>query len=142
MDQVLTCYFLTNEEAVAFRDWYWPYLQLAIDDSEGRIDPEAVWKEIAESRAAVFVVTDDNRNLKCAATFTVHDNAHVRWGEIELCGGEGVEDWLKIGIAAIERYATYVGCEYVLLEGRKGWERSLRKLGFETRRIQAVLRLN
>lgn len=142
MDQVLKCYFLTHEEALAFRDWYWPHLQLAIDDAEGRIDPEAVWKEIAESRAAVFVVTDQHRAIKAAATFTVHNNSHIRWGEIELCGGDDMEQWLQLGVAAIKRYAEYVGCDYVMLEGRKGWQKALRDMGFETRRIQAVLRLN
>lgn len=142
MGETLKCYFLTHEEAVAFRDWYWPLLQRAIDDAEGRIDPLAVWEEIKTSHAAVFVVTDEARALMGAATFTVHANESARWGEIELCGGDRMTEWVELGIEAIRRYAEYVGCDYLMLDGRKGWERVLKPLGFETRRIQAVLRLH
>lgn len=142
MEQALSCYFLTQEEAVAFRDWYWPLLQKGIDDAEGRIDPAAVWAEIAEARAAVFVVSDAARNIRAAATVTVHQSQTSRWAEIEICGGEGMPEWIALAIEAIRRYAEYVGCDYVLLEGRRGWERPLKHLGFETRRIQSVLRLH
>lgn len=49
--------------------------------------------------------------------------------EIHLCGGMGMEHWLYL-LPELEQHARNLGCTFVELCGRRGWERVLPDYGF------------
>lgn len=42
---------------------------------------------------------------------------------IVLCGGEGMDEWLRIADETLTRYARSFGCNAMMIVGREGWSR-------------------
>lgn len=49
--------------------------------------------------------------------------------QIHLCGGENMAEWLHL-LPELEQHARNLGCKFVELMGRRGWQRALPEYGF------------
>jgi hypothetical protein len=65
----------------------------------------------------------------------------VTWVLVEDLAGDNMQSWLWDSHRALETWARELGAEQIVIEGRSGWGRVLRALGYETKRVQAVKRL-
>lgn len=54
--------------------------------------------------------------------------------EIFMCGGSNLDNWLDY-MSNIEEWAKSIGCKYISLQGRFGWERKLSPIGFKKTKI-------
>lgn len=65
----------------------------------------------------------------CAMITEVHQFPTAKVLQVWLAGGDGAE--LMAMQAGVEAWARLVGCSEVLIEGRQGWARKLKPIGFE-----------
>lgn len=102
---------------------YWPkvlpLLEPAIRQGR-RATPEEVLQWLMRGDYQLWVYGDT-----AAATTAVTVYPGSRWLTIVHCGGTGLPEWLKDGIAAIERWAEGKGCDGVEIIGRPEWARVL-----------------
>ena len=132
-------YLVAGPAAIATRDQWLPILQKAIDDADGRWSAEQLLADVEAGHILVWVVS---RETKIVGVFTVRViQSRVTWVLVEDLAGEDIHSWLLEGHHALETWARELGAKQILIEGRRGWEKVLRPLGYETRRVQAVKHL-
>ena len=54
---------------------------------------------------------------------------------IWVCAGRSMDEWLPEILECIEGWAVVIGARGVMLSGREGWQRALKKYGYETTNI-------
>lgn len=133
------------QEIGAFRQeqlaHYWPHIANALarvphiwenhhtleslhnDAIEGRIQ---VWGVGSKSRWDMILFTDVWKEA----------NTGIATMRIFLAVGKGIDDYLDLIDAQLDRFAAKVGCDFVEIIGRDGWARLLKKIGF---RQEAVI---
>ena len=52
-----------------------------------------------------------------------------------MVAGEHARDWLTNGHKQLVAFAKSQNCSYMLFHGRKGWERLVRKYGYDDKQI-------
>ena len=57
---------------------------------------------------------------------------------IWCCAGDAMDEWLGDILEAIENWALVVQANSVMLSGRQGWQRELKKYGYKTSNITLV----
>ena len=132
-------YLCAGPAAIATRNDWLPILQRAIDDADGRWSTEQLLADVEAGKVLVWIVSRDE---KIVGVFTVRViESGVRWILIEDCAGDDLASWIMPALNAVETWARELGATQIVIEGRKGWERMLRPYGYESKRIQAVKRL-
>lgn len=58
-----------------------------------------------------------------------------------IIGGEDMHKWLAQLDDVLTRYARSLGCDFITGEGRKGWERSLKPLGWQAPSVTYMKRI-
>jgi|6_EtaG_2_1085325.scaffolds.fasta_scaffold70869_2 hypothetical protein len=56
---------------------------------------------------------------------------------IRLCVGKGMDDWMQF-LEKIEEWARAMGCVQIEMRGRKGWEKTMKNLGYD--RVHIAMR--
>ena len=95
-----------------------PYIQKAVDHGIGESSAHDLFMECMEGWAhcwesddpKAFAITRYNK-------FSQHEQI-----QIVTCAGDGWQDYGPEALEMIEQYAREVGCKYVSIWGRKGWE--------------------
>ena len=132
-------YLTTGPMALATRDQWLPVLQRAVDDADGRWSTEELLNDVADGRLMVWIVSRETKVLGVFTTRVIE--SRVRWVMVEDLAGDDLHEWIYEAHHALDVWAREMGATQIVLEGRKGWERVLRPLGYESTRIQAVRRL-
>lgn len=85
---------------------------------------------------AMEAVSNDEAQLwageKSVMVTQVTNYSQSRLGSIWLAGGD-LDELVETMLPQFEAWAKENGCDAVALAGRKGWQRVLRELGYETR---------
>lgn len=114
-------------------DIVWPaaseLLAPAVEVSKGRYSLHEMWRELNECLLGLWVVLDGSEPV-AAITTRVVDYPECRALAMDWIGGSRMEEWLPMAQARLGEYALDQGCTQLEGYGRKGWERSLRKLGW------------
>jgi hypothetical protein len=132
-------FLTTGPAALATREQWLPVLQRAIDDADGRWTAEQVLSDVADGRLIVWIVS---RETKVVGVFTTRIvESAIRYVAVEDLAGEDMESWLWEAHRALETWARELGAQQITFDGRRGWQRVLQSLGYETKRIQGVKRL-
>lgn len=132
-------YLSTGEHALATAGAWLPTLRRALEYSDGRWTEDELLEDVEAGRLMVWTITKQDRVVGVFTTRVM--KGKVLWVLVEDLAGENMQEWLWDGHRALETWARELGAEQIVLEGRNGWGRALRSLGYETRRIQAVKRL-
>lgn len=110
-----------------------PFVQMAIDHSNGEFSMEGIQKRIENKEIAVCTIFDsDIRKLIAVITFEMTNfDSGMKILTIQCAGGARMDEWIpqidSIAISMARRH----GCQKVYIVGRKGWERKLRDIGYE-----------
>lgn len=128
---------LSRDMAVGSISFYGPLLSEAISRSDGRWTLEQAWQDIYSGVLAVFLVTDGDALI---GVFTVRlaQSPERRWLVIEDLAGERIDEWIEGADDAVSRFARALDCTQVMAEGRKGWGRKLKSLGWRVDTVVTV----
>lgn len=128
---------LNRQMAIESVDWYGPLLRQAISRSEGRWTWEQAFEDISLGVLAVFVVTEGDA-LVGAFTVRVGQSPERRWLLVEDLAGERVDEWIAGADRAVSEMARMLDCSQVMAEGRRGWGRKLKNLGWRVDSVVTV----
>lgn len=131
---------LLNRKGVLFAgipndhiDAVWPgvkqMLQSALPDLTD-VKLEYVYDRLMLNQAMLWFVLRDGEVLMVCITEIIEQLGERKW-RIAWGAGKDVELYLKDAIEAFEQYAFEARCTAIDLEGRLGWERFLKPLGFK-----------
>jgi hypothetical protein len=87
--------------------------------------------DVIEPDEALFAVEDGDELLAVATAWLGTDNATgIRFCEVKLIGGRDHRRWLRTLDEAIGERAAAAGAAHMLAIGRRGWMRSIERLGW------------
>jgi hypothetical protein len=105
---------------------FWPlvshFIQMAIDKGSDRFCLSDVLKLLEEKKAQLFVFRDEE--ILGACVTTIESSRACKWLRIMWAGGRDLDKWFHF-LEPIEQWAKSIGCEKVVIIGRKGWEKKL-----------------
>ena len=130
-------FLMTGPAAFASRPQWLPVLQRAVDDADGRWTVEQLLDDVARCEVMVWVVTNEDHGIKGVFTTRIIQS-RVKWLLIEDLAGENLSEWINEAHALVEAWAREQGVEQILIEGRRGWERTLKPLGYQPTRTTCV----
>lgn len=107
------------------------FLEPAVNFAKTRYTIESIRQFIDGHHVALWVAMDDQNRMKATITTRVYDYPEGRSLEMDWIGGEDMEEWLPAFQERLEAYARDMGCDFMAGQGRKGWSKPLKKLGWE-----------
>lgn len=87
--------------------------------------------ELLRAGKAQLWIAHDGRGIRAAAITrlaTVPNGRRICF--CMACGGDGFDEWGKVGIGEIEKFAKSNKCDAVRLSGRRGW-RAFKEHGYK-----------
>lgn len=112
-----------------------PYFQSAIDRCQSGLDPDQIRSWALEGRRLIWIVTENERLLAalCGGTREYPGGLIVY---VDQIGGQSLETWLVDCLGELEAKSREFGADILEInEGRMGWERRLRGLGYRPARV-------
>ena len=117
----------------------WPYygdlIRQALDHGHGDLSWQDVMKKLSEGRMQLWLASepeDGDMNVLAAMVTEVKVYPQQKVANIVLLAGDGFDRWVDY-LSVVEAWAIAQGCAELRMEGRRGWERVLPRLGFEHR---------
>lgn len=108
-----------------------PFIQRAIDESNGEIDMDAIRKKLGDKELLIATIFNDKK-LVAAVSFEVTNfESGKRVLHINLAGGDDMHLWYSDVDELANQLAIKQGCSEVYIIGRKGWERQLKSTGYK-----------
>jgi hypothetical protein len=121
--------------------WYKvaPLIEKAIEHSNGELDLINMYDKIMENDMLLLVVSEGKDNIMAAVTLEKRDFATGKT-ILNICtaGGSDMHLWVDKVLDIAEQMAKDFGCEDVYIVGRGGWQRQLKKNGYEV--VHTVLK--
>lgn len=99
-------------------------LSPAIEMAAGRHSLTSTLEQLRSGHMQLFFAVRDDVPVAAAVTQVLEYPA-ASWLVVLFCGGKGLPDWGKDGMAAIEDWAKRCGCSGVEIIGRAGWAMAL-----------------
>lgn len=96
----------------------------AIEMAAGRHSLSSTLDQLRSGHMQLFLVVKEDAPVAAAVTQVLEYPA-ASWLVVLFCGGRGLPEWGKDGIAAIEDWARRCGCSGVEIVGRAGWAMAL-----------------
>lgn len=97
-----------------------PHLEKAIPYSGYTLDINCLKKDCLSGDLILWM----DQNCKAALVLRVSDYHKGKQCDIVILGGSDMKDWLH-ELKDIEDWADRIGCDRVILTGRKGWQKVL-----------------
>ena len=115
-----------------------PFLQEAINYSDGEYSLGSVYKALKELDMQLWVVFDGRGEIvtACVTTVVIYPLKKVMW--LLFCGGVEMNNWLD-KIEVIKQFAKDKGCHDIKIHGREGWTKKLATFG--AKRICTVYKI-
>lgn len=114
-------------------DLYWPHIRAwvaaSVRDSASAHKAEDIYREIAQRRMQLWVIWAANCRITGVIVTEVYDTAAGMTCALPVAGGEMMQESLPV-LKIIEKWAKEQGCVRLRGEGRAGWERALKPLGW------------
>lgn len=111
-----------------------PSLERALSYSLGEMTLRQVYEGIRDRSFQLWALgSDDTVDLGVCVTQVVTSPV-TRYLEVLLCAGSELDSWIEY-VDVLEQFAASNGCDFVKVHGRPGWERKLKKFGFEKKYV-------
>ena len=101
-----------------------PLLASPVALTAGRHSLSSTLDQLRSGHMQLFLAVKEDVPIAAAVTQVLEYPA-ASWLVVLFCGGKGLPDWGKEGIAAIEDWASRCGCSGVEIVGRTGWAMAL-----------------
>ena len=113
---------LTPQQVALYGTAVWPYVVKGCVG--GGADPREMMNMALRGSVVVWVAIVDN-DIKGAVVTEVNDWPENRALRILSLGGDGMKDWIGAVVETLRDHARTNGCDRLVTEGRRGWERVL-----------------
>ncbi len=112
---------------------YWPMLVEGLDDmlkqhSLGRYTALDVFQLVSCGEFGLFTVIEGDQ-IQAALTCQILDG-HEQILEVGMCWGVGAADWIEEIDQAFDIIGRQLGCSKIALNGRPGWRKYGKQLGY------------
>lgn len=122
-------------------DAAWPKIEpLLRRINEEAWDAEEVKDMFSKGEAQIWGIADAKGDISSVWVMRVDATSRKKWGFIWLCAGDGIEDMRFHYDAYVEPWFRSQGCDFVQINGRRGWQKVLS--GFKETGAILVKRLN
>lgn len=108
-----------------------PMLERAVADSRGRVDAIDVYTDLIQNKQTLWIAFDDEKEILGCCTVRIIDYATFRACNLENIAGDEMDKWIWDGFKVLSRYARDMKCQRLEGQGRPGWERFLKKAGWD-----------
>lgn len=116
----------------------WPlavkYLPKALDVSDNKFTLEGIKKDCLAGDYLLWIT----QNTKAVAIIQVSEYHSRKECDIVILGGENIKSWIS-ETALVEDFAKKIGCERMLIHGRKGWGKIHKDYNEAYRVIEKIL---
>ena len=110
------------EEIDVFWDHVEDYIQKSSLRSYYGCKSEHIYQDIVAEESLLWVILDDKDVVGTIIT-TVHQYPNMHSLQVNLIGGENLDEWIEFFHTFIESWAIGIGCSYIEGIGRKGWKK-------------------
>lgn len=125
-------------------DLYWPHVEdwivAALEDTRNTWTVSDVYREIGERKMQLWVIWAVKERPTGVIVSEVYDTCVGMTCALPIVGGEMMSESLDV-LETIEKWAKEQGCVRLRGEGRAGWERALKPLGWRKITTQVEKRL-
>jgi hypothetical protein len=108
-----------------------PFLEPAIERSNGRWTLEAMYDEIATGKKNLWLVFEGNSDIECVAVTQVIKYPGKTMLSIDFLGGTGIDKWAFKLLDVLNSFAQDAGCSGLEAVARDGFQKWLGQNGFE-----------
>lgn len=98
-----------------------PFIDISL--AYGKINLQDIYEGCLDHRYTIWLIYHDD--VKGVFFTRIGVFPRKRICEIMLMNGEGMEEWLEIGIEKVKDWAKSQNCDSVEIYGRPGWSRVL-----------------
>lgn len=121
----------TPEQILSCWDEVSPFIQKAVDESNGELTIEDIKEKVARKEIIIATVFD-NAQLAAAVSFElITFPSGKRTLHIQCAGGGDMSDWFEDMDKIANELAKKHDCSDIYIIGRKGWERQLKGLNYK-----------
>ena len=119
-------------------EWWWPfagpYVDKAIPYNFGEATSDDIMEACKERDMQLWVI-QKNRKTVGAATTMVVSYARKKVARCVTVGGDGFDEWGQEAIDTLVKWAQEAGCDGAEVCARRGFEKKLKDLGFNTQYV-------
>ena len=108
-----------------------PFIQLGLDYAQNELDLEDVLEGIKKNRI-VPIVMGYHGEILAVVTMEVCNKPRKRIMTLMTCGGAELDSWLDEFMDVAYNLAIEQKCDAIYINGRRGWERKLKRYGYNT----------
>ena len=128
----------------AVRD-FWPTISPGLENlleqyTLGKWTAPEVLENLELGDWQLFVVSDEERIIACLVCSILE--GHKKTLEIGLCWGRDADDWSADMGEVLDQIGREMDCDQLALNGRPGWRRIMRELGFTHQSSTYTRRIN
>ena len=105
-----------------------PFIEAPLTYNNGEFEAEDIYKALIEKKMQLWVAFNDR--IRAAMVTEVVNYPRKKIVRIVTLGGENMMGWIDDGVNLLKRWAKTQGATGLEVIGRKGWIRTLDKLGF------------
>ena len=131
-----------NEKAVEHIDRMFEYFGKALDDLWPDYDKDTLIQDLHEENLCCLVVVD--RVSEQIYAYSISQIRQYKTGvknlHVYIVGGKHMEKWFDSYLSALELIAQLNNTDYITCNGRKGWQRYLKKYGYVTKSDDVVMK--
>ena len=113
---------------------WWPKIENlaneAMKTTWGKFEGEDIFSHACLGKVQFWIGTDENQEVKLFGITQVNDFPNARICEVICVTGSEKEQW-EDKMPIVEQWAAYNGCKVMELYARIGWERIMKKHGYE-----------
>lgn len=117
----------------------WSVLAPAFAYSDGAYDEQLVYNGLKTRNMQLWLEVEDEKIISAGVTKI------IEWPDKKVCWAVGLagkgDDLVQRYLETVEPWARHHGCAEMRLTGRRGWERKMKRLGFEFRHVEMAKQL-
>jgi len=129
----------------AYLDQAWddiaPFIQKGLDFAQGEMTIIDIYQMI-KSHQVVPIVMSYQGEILSVVTMEISEKPQKKVMCLMTAGGTEIDAWLDEFMQVAEHLAIEQGCDAIYINGRRGWEKKLKRYGYDygytvlTRKLQ------
>jgi len=106
-----------------------PHIEAGLSFGRGEYEPEDILADLHRGRMQLWCIMEPH-GMPGAIVTQIISYPRKRAMRLTACGGERMQEWLKLAHDEIEAWARRQGVDFVEFYGRRGWLRIFSAYGF------------
>lgn len=101
----------------------------AVEHAKGETTLDAVFDSLMKDECKLIIARDGGE-IKACGTIFMKMFPSKKVCQVSLCGGTDMKAWCDGALTIVEKISRDAGADAVYIQGRKGWVRRLKNLGY------------